>query len=203
MKLPSNYLPTTVEEFIGPAQAYARLLTNMARLAIANGADPIKVLINGPPGNGKSSLANFLALQLGCTEKHSRLKYNGTQIKVEVVDELARQLAYGSLYGDYNFLWVDEADKIPAVAQVRFLTLLDDLPQGTAVVCTSNCKVKDFEERFQSRFRVIELEAPAPHDIESLLGKFINNPQTIRQIANFACGNVRQALLDADLAVVA
>ena len=96
-------------------------------------------------------------------------------------------------------LWIDEADEIPRLAQVRFLTLLDDLPAGVAVACTSNCKLSDFENRFQTRFQAFEIAPPPPAEIQSLVTRLL--PQlSVRdatQIATFACGNVRQALLEA------
>lgn len=200
---PSKYKPTKPEEFIGPAREIAGLVQKLAASARADGNEAIKILFNGDPGIGKSELANFLALCLGCVDKHSRIKYNGTKVNVDVVDEIARSCQYRSLYGDYNFIWIDEADKIPPTAQVRFLTLLDDLGDGCAVVCTSNCKLNEFEERFQTRFRVLEVDPPSAADIQALLSRFIDNKQTVVQIAQFACGNVRAALLDADLAVAA
>ena len=109
---------------------------------------------------------------LGCN-KWNTIKLNGTQCKVETIEETARQLACTCLSGDWRMLWIDEADAIPPVAQVRFLTLLDDLPRGIAIACTSNCKLRDFEERFQTR-----------------------EPEVVNA-AHFAHGNVRQALLDA------
>lgn len=95
-------------------------------------------------------------------------------------------------------LWIDEADEIPRLAQVRFLTLLDDLPLGVAVACTSNCSLNDFENRFQTRFQVHELAPPPANDIMNLILRLAPEvgPDAIN-IANFACGNVRQALLDA------
>ena len=96
-------------------------------------------------------------------------------------------------------LWIDEADEIPRVAQVRFLTVLDDLPSGVMVACTSNCALADFENRFQTRFQVFEIAPPPPQDIQKLLARIAPEipVREAGQIANFACGNVRQALLDA------
>ena len=96
-------------------------------------------------------------------------------------------------------LWIDEADEIPRVAQVRFLTVTDDLPSGVIVACTSNCALADFENRFQTSFQVFEIAPPPPADIQKLLTRIVPSigAQGITQIANFACGNVRQALLDA------
>jgi len=57
---------------------------------------------------------------------------------VETLQEIAEQLACTCLFGDWRMLWIDEADAIPPVAQVRLLTLLDDLTRGTDVACASN-----------------------------------------------------------------
>ena len=82
---------------------------------------------------------------------------------------------------------------------MRFLTLLDDLPSGVIVACTSNCALSDFENRFQTRFQAFEIAPPPPLDIQNLLVRIAPeiSPRDAGQIANFACGNVRQALLDA------
>ncbi|MDE3085000.1 MAG: hypothetical protein KGJ37_07290, partial [Verrucomicrobiota bacterium] len=51
---------------------------------------------------------------------------------------------------------------------------------------------------FQTRFQAFEIAPPPPSEIEKLLQRIapeLNGAS--RQIANFACGNVRQALLDA------
>jgi hypothetical protein len=77
-------------------------------------------------------------------------------------------------------------------ADQRFLTLLDDLPAGVSVVCTSNCQLKDFESRFQTRFQVFELAPPPAQDVESLIVRIAPEvgQNDARVIANFACGNV-------------
>lgn len=79
---------------------------------------------------------------------------------------------------------------------MRFLTLLDDLPTGVAIACTSNCKLRDFEERFQTRFQAFEIAAPATEEIVSLLRRYLPDEPEIVNAAAFADGNVRQALLD-------
>ena len=86
-------------------------------------------------------------------------------------------------------------------AQCRMLTLLDDLNEtpGTVILCTSNCALKDFEPRFSSRFTVFELQSPNSDEIETLLRRWLTTEGAIKQIAQFACGNVRTALKDADL----
>ena len=201
--LPSLYDPKTAEDFIGPAAKVAGLLQRAVRDALAADRAPLKILFNGEPGIGKSALAKYLMSLLGCDARWSVKKYSGTQVKIETVEDIANDLHYRDMFGTYRLIWIEEADVVPPVAQVRLLTLLDDLPKGCAVVCTSNCRVDEFKKRFQTRFKIYELEPPQPNEIASLLKKFLADPRDIANISTFACGNVRAALLDAELALQA
>lgn len=188
---------------MGPASQVALLLQRIVKDAMDADRAPVKILFNGEPGIGKSALAKYLMQLLGSDPKWSTKKYNGTMVKIEKVEEIANDLHYRDMFGGYRLIWIEEADAVPAVAQVRLLTLLDDLPSGTAVVCTSNCKLDEFKKRFQTRFKIFELEPPSAEDIRTLLGRFLTDKRAITQIATFACGNVRAALLDAELALQA
>src|SRR4030095_5456438 len=166
------------------------------------GDNPIKVLLNGQPGTGKSSLALYLADKLGCNQ-WTMTKLNGTQVKIEAIEEMARSLHYRDLFAGHRLIWIEEADKIPHVAQVRFLTLLDELPAKCAVICTSNASLDEFEKRFQSRFMAMQVDGPNGDEMLAFLKSFFRPDQLTKhtltkltETAVFACGNVRQALLD-------
>jgi len=137
---------------------------------------------------------------LGCS-KFSITKYNGTRVNLERVEDMAAGLPYRDLYADYKAIWIEECDLVTRPAQGGLLTLLDDLNEtpGTVILCTSNCALKDFEPRFSSRFTVFELQPPSSDEIETLLRRWLTTEGAIKQIAQFACGNVRTALKDADL----
>ncbi len=198
-----KYVPRSALDLVGNdttpqgagARAAALHLERVVQQAKAANNAAIKILMNGAPGIGKTALALYLQSLLGCNQ-WSTLKRNGTQVKIDSLEEIERSLRYRSLFGEYRMLHIDEADEIPRVAQVRFLSILDDLPDGIAVVCTSNCKISDFEARFQSRFQVFDIIPPSAAEIEALLADYVDG-QSARQIATFACGNVRSALLDA------
>lgn len=205
-----QFIPKSADDFIGNnfitrptgdqtgARLVARQIEKAVRMANQNGQSPLKFLFNGMPGLGKSALVQYLQHLTGCN-KWSTTKINGTECKMERIEAIASALRYKNLFGEWRMLWIDEADEIPRVAQVRFLTLLDDLPTGVVVACTSNCSLADFESRFQTRFQVFEIAPPPSADIQSLLVRIAPeiSPCDASQIANFACGNVRQALLDA------
>ena len=198
-----QYIAGSGLEFIGSAsnehgagaRAVALQCERSVTAARAHGNTALKILMNGSPGIGKSGIALYLRRLLGC-DKWSTTKLNGTQVKMDKLDEIEAQLHYKSLFGDYRLVQIEEADEIPRVAQVRLLTMLDDLPKGVAIICTSNCKVSDFEVRFQSRFQVFDLLPPTSAEIEALLCDYVP-AKDARNIATFCCGNVRSALLDA------
>lgn len=199
-----NFIPTSLDDFVGDhanergsgARCIARKIEQIVRHAKANDCDPLKILLNGRPGLGKTALSLYFQRLIGC-DKWSTTKLNGTQVKLEVVEQLATQMHYKGLFGDYRLIHIDEADEIPRVAQVRFLSLLDDLPSGAAVICTSNCKISDFEERFQTRFQVFDILPPKNEELELLVNRYVGDLNTTRQIVLGAGGNVRSALLDA------
>jgi replication-associated recombination protein RarA len=197
----SQWVPHTADDFIGDANLVAHELARTVAEYKAAGCAPLKVLINGKPGIGKSALVTYLLRLLGTNTSWSLLKYNGTAINSEEVTKITRTAAYRDWYSDYRVFQIEEADMIPNVAQVRFLTSLDDLPPGNAVICTSNCKVKDFEERYQTRFQMFELEPPQTHQVGGLLRRWLTDESSIKQIAMGANGNVRAALLDAERAL--
>lgn len=196
-RLGAQFIPRTPEDFIGPARRFARDIQQKIADANTLGRTPLAFLINGEPGIGKSMLAAFALHQLGCHPQWSVTRLSGTQVKIETVEDLARTLRLRDMFGDWRAIWIEEADKIPTVAQVRFLLLMDELPAGTAVLCTSNCKLDQFEKRFQTRFEPMEV-GPAPQaEIEALLRPYPLPARDIKSIATFACGSVRTALIDA------
>ena len=194
---PTKYSPVRAEDFIGQARHVAAFFNRLVTQAKADGNDAIKVLLNGPPGVGKSELVKYLQTIAGIHPKWSTHKYNGTKVNMDALDDMERAMHYRDLYGSYKLFWIDEVDAMirnPA-AQIRFLSVLDEVPAGNIVACTSNCKVSEFEARFQSRFIVQELTPVPAAEIATLLTRFVPE-KTAAQIATFACGNVRQALLD-------
>ncbi|MEY2411292.1 MAG: polymerase delta subunit [Verrucomicrobiota bacterium] len=195
--LSNNYVPESPNDFIGDTRTVAEQLARNVADAFATGCPPLRYVINGKPGIGKSALLRWLQVCIKAHPKWSTFKFSGTQVKIETVEELARQFHYRDLYGDYRLVWIDEADKIPSVAQVRFLLLLDEQPDNVAVAVTSNCKLTEFEERFQTRFQPFEPRPPTQDQVEQFLRQFPLLEHELKQIATFACGNVRQALNDA------
>jgi replication-associated recombination protein RarA len=196
--LPSTYRPKVLADFIGPAGKWAAHLEKLVRLALPNG-DPFRILLIGPPGVGKTQLAELLVRMTGAG-KFNVSKFNGTSFRIDDCTEMQRSFRLRDMFNAYRVLQIEEVDKVPTVAQVALLTLLDDLPDHTACIATTNKSVKEFEIRFQRRFTVCEIGPPDDGEIERFIRQHwpIIPPRRVKEIATFATGNVGQALTDAD-----
>jgi replication-associated recombination protein RarA len=199
--LPSSFRPRSAEQFIGPAAKWAVHLEKLVRLALPTG-DPLRIMLTGPSGVGKTQLAEHLVRTTGAG-KFSVSQYNGTSFRIEDVQEMQRSFHLRDMFGGYRVLQIEEFDKVPTVAQVASLTLLDNLPNHTACIVTTNRPIKEMEVRTQRRFTVCEVAAPSEAEILTMLR--LRWPEVPKkratEIAVFCCGSVGQALTDMDNAV--
>lgn len=199
MMLPTEYAPTTPAEFVGPARDAAEKLDKIIASAQAHDFAPIKVFYGGPSGTGKTALVNYGIRRLGVT-KWAVQEYNGTDITIDRIREIegGLHLTVNEMFGDYRVIAIHEADRVTDAAQVKMLTLLDNLPRRTAVFCTTNKALKAMEERFQRRFKYTQVTGAPAAEIEALLSRFDLPPAVAKSIAMGACGNVAVALIEAE-----
>jgi putative ATPase len=195
-----EYKPSSPAQFIGSARLYASMLATLAE-QLKRKKEPVRILLIGPPGTGKTSSSEFFLKTLG-VGKWSMHKYNGTEMKIDEACEIARSFRMPDLLGEFRALAIEEVDAVPVVAQTRLLTLLDEMTAGSVAVCTSNCSVEQLEPRFQSRFRVFEFKPPTQQEIIDLLVSLGTPKREAVQIGTFCCGDVRLAINDASNAIL-
>jgi len=199
--MPSRFQAKAPGDFCGHAAKIAADLSNLARLAQRQG-DPLVVILLGPSGVGKSNLSHFLAAQLGASQWNTT-RLNGTEINLDAIGAIRQSLRFTDMFGGYRVIQWEELDRMTPAAQVAALTLLDDLPRNVAVIGTSNCKLEEFEVRFQRRFSLFEVGNPRTEELAAFLGAhWPEVPEsTRRQIAFSSAGNVGMALKDMDAAL--
>jgi putative ATPase len=193
---PLAWRPQRPEEILGPAGSVARKLIAKAEVAKANGRTPLKVLLYGPPGVGKTTIAEMLAGSL--SDSHWSIEEaNGKLVTIETVKGWMRDLHYGSLYSEWTVKLVNELDRCSRDAQDLLLSYLDKLPPGRAFIGTSNLNLGELTERFQTRFQAIKLLSPDSDEIRDfLMGRWGVSEDVAARIAVGCGGNVRAALAD-------
>ena len=89
---PMNWRPRTAEDLIGQAKRVALAQASKAKRLASDPSATMKLLLYGPPGVGKTSVVELVALQLAGTPLAIE-DYNGREVTVDLVREWMRQAA--------------------------------------------------------------------------------------------------------------
>ncbi len=193
---PMNWRPRTAEDLIGQAKRVAMAQATKAKRLSRDPSATMKLLLYGPPGVGKTSVVELVALQLAGSPLAIE-DYNGREVTVDLVRDWMKQLPYGSLFGAWSVKIVNELDRCSREAQDLLLTYLDRLPPGRAFLGTSNLQLDLLTERFQTRFQAIKLLPPTTEELAAFLSAHWAVPSVpANQIAVGSGGCVRAALAD-------
>src|SRR6202790_881943 len=142
VRLSEKYRPRKVTEFVGLPKA-KRVLARF----VAN-PYPCSFLFFGPPGVGKTSIAQAMAEEMGAEFHH----LGSQKCNLENLEQICRMCQYVPLTGGMHFVLIDEVDSASKAAQLALLSKLDstDAPKETVFVFTCN-STDGLEPRFLSR----------------------------------------------------
>jgi len=196
---PTCFVPSCPADFVGQAGKVAEVLLRKAERLRLNPNQPLKLLISGAPGIGKTSLVNLIARTLA-NHPAAIEDVNGREVGLDVAREWTRSLAYASMFGPWSIKVVNELDRCSKDAQDMLLTYLDRMRPGHAFLGTTNLDLSSLTERFQTRFQSVRLQPPENEILAAFLARRWGAPITItRQIAEGAKGNVRAAMADLEM----
>lgn len=218
-RLIDKYRPKRIRDFLG--------LENVKKVLIPFAAQPYPSawLFRGPSGVGKTSMAMALALEIGLRADDVYV-LPGPECNVDRVKAIRHDLRYRVPHhfgAPWYFYLVDEADEIPYVAYIQFLSVLqppDGLSRPAIFVFTANSPEKveqidkkgnkhviindKLERKFRSRCMQLEFHSHGlREEIAGLLSRVWTQeapqgatPPNFLQLAHDAQGNVRDALQD-------
>ena len=196
---PTCFVPSCVSDFVGQAGKVAEVLLRKAERLRAHPDQPLRLLVSGAPGIGKTSLVNLIARTLA-SHPAAIEEVSGLEVRLDLAREWTRSLAHTSLFGPWSVKVVNELDRCSKDAQDMLLTYLDRMKPGHAFLGTTNLDVTSLTERFQTRFQPVRLQPPENEVLAAFLARRWAAPITItRQIAEGAKGNVRAALADLEM----
>ena len=199
MNAPTSFIPNCASDFVGPAKNVAEKLMRKVERLKACPDQPLKLLISGPPGIGKTSLVNLIARAL-TTHPCSVEDVNGRYLSLDLVRQWTNNLAFMPMFDPWTVKVVNELDRCSKDAQDMLLTYLDRMKPGHAFLGTTNLDVASLTERFQTRFQPVRLQPPENEVLAAFLARRWAAPITItRQIAEGAKGNVRAAMADLEM----
>ncbi len=196
---PTCFVPSCPADFVGQAGRVAEVLLRKTERLRTSPDQPLKLLISGAPGIGKTSLVNLIARTLA-HHPAAIEDVNGREVGLDLARDWTRHLGYGSIFGSWSIKVVNELDRCSKDAQDLLLTYLDRMKPGQAFLGTTNLDIGSLTERFQTRFQSVRLQAPENEVLAAFLARRWAVPIfTTRMIAEGSQGNVRAALADLEM----
>lgn len=199
--------PNTLDQFVG--QDHIIGPGKLLRRAIE--ADQLtSIILWGPPGTGKTTLANIIA---NSTRRHfSRLNAVTSGVK-DLRELIAAAQDRMGMYGQGTVLFIDEIHRWNKTQQDGLLPFVED---GTVVLIGSTTENPFFSlvNPLLSRSRVFQLNPLSEDDVVQILNMALDDParglgnepirltdDAARHLAHIAGGDARSALNALELAV--
>ncbi len=182
------------EHLVGPDKILGRLVVNK---------ELVSLILWGPPGTGKTTLANIVAKSVDANFVSFSAVLSGVKDIRQVIDEAKEQLKF---YGKRTILFVDEIHRFNKSQQDAFLRHVED---GTIILIGATTENPSFEVNaaLLSRCKTLVLKAIPESGIKSIIESALNDKncglagakisardEALDFITKYAQGDARTAL---------
>ena len=204
--LPERLRPRTIDEIVGQRHLLGegKLLRRIIQ------QDAVSSMIFwGPPGVGKTTLANVIANQT----QSAFINFSAVTSGIKEIRTVMQQAEENRRYGERTILFVDEIHRFNKAQQDAFLPFVE---KGSIILIGATTENPSFEinSALLSRCKVFVLKALEETDLVALLRRAVTSPEGFGQekvnisddilgmIAHFANGDARMALSTLEMAVL-
>ena len=201
--LTERYRPRNFENIIGQEHV-VKMLQKYIELKLH-----MPIILNGPYGCGKTTLATIFATQFHSVETHEAIWQNAhpgvikinaaNKTGVKQITELLETVQYQPLQGLNKVYIIDEAHTLSHAAYNAFLETLEFLPSNTYFIFATTDKNKIIDP-LRSRCFQLNLHSVSNQAIIARLSKiaeqenFKTSPEILDIIATHSNGSVRDAV---------
>lgn len=157
--------PKTIEEYVGQTHIMDR--KSVLRTVLESNEVPSMILW-GPPGSGKTSLANIIAERSKTTQKIRFVKLSATMVGVNDVKEVVKVAKNEKQFKRKTILFMDEIHRFNKLQQDIFLPHIES---GTITLIGATTENPSFSlnNALLSRCRVIVLEKLSSQNLFQIL----------------------------------
>lgn len=189
--------PKDLDRVVGQDKA-----VQVIRNAFAKKNVPHTILLTGPSGTGKTTLARIIANMLGC-DPSDFFEYNASDFRgVDTVREIRARMGYSGLSkGKIRVYYFDEVHQMTGIAQNAALKILEDTPKHVYFILSTTDPTKIIKA-VQSRCTKIALTEVAADDMKKIVKRAakkckvkVASDKVLRTLVNSANGGPREALV--------